>query len=114
MCKIIHMPYHTGNPPNGNSEKNTPMKKKKNQAKPGKRKNPHNSTKKKKGKKSNPPSKIKQNIISKSGIHHAQKRRLMEHALHHTKNHLNFMIGKMERGDSFAKSHMSAMNEVGR
>ncbi len=100
------MPYHYGNPPNGNSEKNTPMKKKKN--------NPHNSTKKKKGKKSNPPSKIKQNIISKSGIHHAQKRRLMEHALHHTKNHLNFMIGKMERGDSFAKSHMSAMNEVGR
>jgi len=108
MCKIIHMPYHTGNPPNGNSEKNTPMKKKK------KKNNPHNSTKKKKGKKSNPPSKIKQNIISKSGIHHAQKRRLMEHALHHTKNHLNFMIGKMERGDSFAKSHMSAMNEVGR
>ncbi len=102
------MPYHTGNPPNGNSEKNTPMKKKK------KKNNPHNSTKKKKGKKSNPPSKIKQNIISKSGIHHAQKRRLMEHALHHTKNHLNFMIGKMERGDSFAKSHMSAMNEVGR
>ena len=60
------------------------------------------------------PSKMKQNIINKSSIHHTQKRRLMEHALHHTKRHLDFMIGKMERGASFNQSHMEAMNKIGK
>lgn len=108
------MPYHTNEmkkpPAGGNSEKNTPLRQqsrpKENMKKPSKRK----PTKKKAN---NPPSKMKQNIINKSSIHHTQKRRLMEHALHHTKRHLDFMIGKMERGASFNQSHMEAAQQIG-
>lgn len=94
-------PMNKKPPANSNSEKNKMNVKSK-------------RTMTNKKKKSNPPSKIKQNIINRSGIHSVQKRRMMEHAAHHTKNHLNFMIGKLENGARFSEAHNMAMNRVGR
>jgi len=61
-----------------------------------------------------PPTTVKANIINKSNLHHTQKARMLKHSHHHTKKHLEFMIRKMNQGHTFAQSHMSAMNKVGK
>lgn len=114
------MPYHTGGkkamdtkpPSGGNSEKNTPLKMK--APKKGKGSKPSKKDMKPKNSKTKTPSKQKMNIISKSGLHHSQKKRMMDHAVHHTAKHLNYMIGKMDRGSTFSQSHRDAMMEVGK
>ena len=95
-----------------NSEKNTPMKfnvvtksKKKGSVKKGTDKK---STKKK------PRNGVKNNLITKSGIHSSQKKKLMDHAVDHSKRHINFMIGKLENGSKYSEAHMLAQQTVGK
>ena len=85
-----------------------------------KKNNPHNKHNKKKDnkKKDNKKKKTvgssKQKSILNSKMHHTVKKKMMDHAIHHTQNHLNFMIGKIENGKKFSEAHLLAQKAVGR
>ena len=57
---------------------------------------------------------VKMNLINKSTLHHAVKKRMMNHAEHHTTKHLSFMIGKINNGKNFSESHMLAQKHLGK
>ena len=44
-----------------------------------------------------------------NGLSPAQKKKLDEHAKHHTKKHMDKMIALMKKGHSFSKAHNEAM-----
>lgn len=61
------------------------------------------------------PSKMKQNLVNKSGLHASQKRAMMKHANHHTVKHLNMMINLMvKKKMTFRQSHMEAQKKIGK
>ena len=42
-----------------------------------------------------------------------QKRKLREHAHHHTHKHMIFMVRSMQRGAAFNQAHIRALKKVG-
>ena len=43
----------------------------------------------------------------------AQKRKLQEHAAHHTQKHVDFMKKRMRAGDTFEQAHGKAKAKIG-
>ena len=61
------------------------------------------------------PSKMKQNIVNKSGLHHMSKKKMMKHANHHSAKHLRMMIDLIKNKKmSFKDSHIEASKKVGK
>ena len=93
------MPYHYEKP---SEKKNSKMDKKV----PKKPKKKKEIAKKSGG--------AKNNLINKSSLGSSNKKKLMGHAVYHTKNHLNFMINKIENGKKFSEAHLLAQKSIGR
>jgi len=75
---------------------------------------PMKYNKKPKNNKRKEPSKQKAKLIMDSKIHHTQKKRMLAHSHHHSKKHLNFMMGKMMNGETFKDSHNMALMSIGK
>ena len=110
--------YSNKDPPSANSEKKKPLKGIKFIKKPKKpaRRQANQSRVAKKKPNANKPlaSKIKANLINKSGIHSSQKKRMLDHASTYSKKHIGFMIGKLENGAKFNEAHLLSMKSVGK
>lgn len=68
-----------------------------------------------KNSKTRKPSKMKINMIEKSGLHAAQKRAMKKHAVHHTTKHLKMMTDLMiNKKMTFRESHMETSKKIGK
>ena len=52
--------------------------------------------------------------VSTTALNKRQQTAMSRHASHHTAKHLKAMVDAMNRGQSFAQSHKTAMKKVGR
>ncbi len=61
------------------------------------------------------PSKMKQNMINKTKLHHKTKEKLMKHSNHHTMKHMKMMIDMMDNKKmTFLEAHNKAMKRGGK
>ena len=59
------------------------------------------------------PSKVKQNIINKANLHHTTTKKMMKHANHHTKKHIDMMITLIKKKINFNDAHIETMKKIG-
>ena len=82
-------------------------------SRPGDRKKPKSEIKRPKPK-TKSKSTGKTGLINKSNLTASIKKRMVNHAEHHSTKHLSYMIGKIENGKNFSEAHLLAQKALGK